>query len=140
MGARSGEMREWMSLTSRRDPHRYAAAQIAIGDAALESGDRAAAMKAYEDLLNRQADATPLAMDAMARIETMLTQDGRSAEVMELYARTHRRLRAPRTNQEAEVRASAFMTVGERYEQMLLDAGRQREAERLRQQLDRELR
>ena len=140
MDTRSGELREWMSLTSRRDPHRYAAAQIAIGDAALESGDRAAAMKAYEDLLNRQADATPLAMDAMARIETMLTQDGRSAEVMELYARTHRRLRAPRSNQEAEVRSSAFMTVGERYEQMLLDAGRQREAERLRQQLDRELR
>ena len=137
---RRGELLEWVSLTSRRDPHRYAAAQIAIGDAALQAGDRAAAMKAYEDLLNRQADATPMALDALARLQAMMAQDGNAAGVLELYARTHRRLRAPRTSQEAEVRASAFMVVGERYEQMLRDAGREREADRLRQQFDRELR
>jgi hypothetical protein len=134
-----GEMLEWLSLTSRRDPHRHAAVQLALGDAALKSGDRAAAMKAYEDLLNRQADATPLALDAFARLETMISQDGNAAEVFELYNRTHRRLRAPRSSEQAEVRASAFMVIGERFEKLLLDAGRDREAERLRRQLDRSL-
>ncbi len=133
------EMLEWLSLISRRDPNRYAAAQLALGDAALERGDRDAAMKAYEDLLNRQADATPLALDAFARLETLAAQDGRENELFELFNRTHRRLRAPRTSDEAEVRASAFMVVGERFERMLLDAGRDREAERLRRQLDRAL-
>lgn len=140
MDDRRAELLEWVSLTSRRDPHRYAAAQLAIGDAALQAGDRAGATKAYEDLINRQADATPLALDALARLETMLAQDGNRSGVMDLYARTHRRLRAPRTSQEAQIRASAFMIVGERYERMLRDAGREREADRLRQQLDRELR
>ena len=140
LDGRQTELLEWLALTSRRDPHRYAAAQLALGDAALESGDRDAATKAYEELLNRQADATPLAMDALARLEALLTQDGSAGGVMELYGRTHRRLRAPRTSQEAQVRASAFMVVGERYEQMLRDAGRTREADRLRQQLDREMR
>lgn len=139
MGADGSELLEWMALTSRRDPHRYATAQLAIGDAALASGDREAAQKAYEDVLNRQADATPLALDAFARLESMITQDGREAEIFELYARSHRRFRAPRTSEEAEARASAFMFIGERYEKLLLDAGREREAERLRRRLDQAL-
>ncbi len=133
------DLLEWLSLTSRRDPHRYAAAQLAFGDAALERGDRAAAMRAFDDLLNRQADATPLALDALARLEAMTTQDGREGEVVELYARTHRRFRAPRTTHQAEARASAFMVIGERYEKLLTDAGREREAERLRRRLDQAL-
>src|SRR5690606_13945415 len=113
--------------------------QLAIGDAALERGDRDAAMKAYEDLLNGQDDATRLALDAFARLETMISQDGNQAEVFELYSRTHRRFRAPRSSDEAIVRASPFMVMGERYEKLLLDAGRDREAERLRRQLDQAL-
>lgn len=131
------EMLEWLALTSRRDANRYAAVQLAIGDAALESGDRAAAMKAYEDLVNRQADETPLALDAISRLDTMFTQDGQADELLTFYGRTHRRFRAPRTSQEAEARASGFMLVGERYEALLRAAGRDREADRLRRQLDR---
>lgn len=138
-GTEAAELLEWMSLTSRRAPHRYAAAQLAIGDAALAIGDRDAAKKAYEDLLNRQADATPLALDAFARLETMIAKDGPAAEIFEFYSRTHRRWRAPRTSEEAEARASAFMVIGERYEKLLLDAGRDREAERLRRRLDQAL-
>jgi|GEM_PF-6796354 len=134
-----GEMLEWLSLTSRRDPHRYAAAQLAVGDAALASGDREAAKKAYEDVLNRHADDTPLALDAFARLETLISQDGQNVEVFELYGRTHRRFRAPRTSDEAVVRASTFMVIGERYERLLLDAGRDREAERVRRRLDQAL-
>lgn len=132
-------MLEWLSLTSRRNPHRYAAAQLAIGDAALASGDREAAKKAYEDTINRHADDTPLALDAFARLETMIAENGQDAEVFELYARTHRRFRAPRTSDEAVARASTFMVIGERYEKLLLDAGRNREAERLRRRLDQAL-
>ncbi|MEQ8316663.1 MAG: hypothetical protein RIE77_12390 [Phycisphaerales bacterium] len=128
---------EWLSLTARRDPHRYAAAQLALGDLLLSQGDRAAASKAYEDLVNRQADETPLALDAISRLDTMFTQDGRADELLSFYGRTHRRFRAPRTSQEAEVRASGFMVVGERYEALLRAAGRDREADRLRRQLDR---
>lgn len=135
----TAELLEWMSLTSRRDPHRYAAARLAIGDAAMASGDRDAAKKAYEDLLNRQADATPLALQAFARLETMIAQDGPAAEIFELYSRTHRRWRAVRTSDEAQARASAFYVIGERYEKLLLDAGREREAERLRRRLDQAL-
>lgn len=133
------EMLEWLSLTSRRDPHRYAAAQLAIGDAALASGDRETARKAYEDVINRHAGDTPLALDAFARLETMISQDGEDVEVFQLYARTHRRFRAPSRSNEAIVRASAFMVIGERYEKLLLDAGRDREAERLRRKLDQAL-
>ena len=138
-GVAREDLLAWMALTSRRDPHRLAAAQLALGDALLERGDPAGAAKTYEELLNRHADATPLAIEALARLDSLIRQDGRDVELFELYARTHRRLRAPRTNQEAEVRASAFMIVGERYERLLIDAGREREAERLRRQLDRAL-
>lgn len=139
MGSGQREMLEWLSLTSRRDPHRYAAAQLALGDLALSQGDRDAAKKAYEDLVNRQAGETPLVLDAIARLETLISQDGREVEVFELYGRTHRRFRTPRTSREAEVRASGFMVLGERYEALLRNAGREREADRLRRQLDRAL-
>ncbi len=139
MDSGKAELLDWFSLSNRRDAISYAAAQLALGDLALAQGDRAAAMKIYEDLVNRQADETPLALDALARLDTMLTQDGRSDELLGLYGRTHRRLRAPRSSLEAEVRASAFMAVGERYEALLREAGRDREADRLRRQLDRSL-
>lgn len=128
---------EWMSLTARRDANRYAAAQLALADLALAQGDRDAAEKANQDLVNRHADETPLALEAIARLDTMLTQDGRADELLGFYGRTHRRYRAPRTSQEAEARASGFMVVGERYEVLLRAAGREREADRLRRQLDR---
>lgn len=131
------ELLEWMSLTARRDADRYAAAQLALADLALAQGDRDAAEKANQDLVNRHADETPLALDAVARLDTMLTQDGRADELLAFYGRTHRRYRAPRTSQEAEARASGFMVVGERYEVLLRAAGREREADRLRSQLDR---
>ncbi len=142
IGALSGsrdEMLQWMTLTSRRDAHRTAAVQLAIGDVALANGDLDSAATTYEELLNRHAGASPLALDALARLHAIYMQSGREAELFDLYGRTHRRLRAPRTSQEAVVRASAFMIVGEQYEQMLLDAGRDREAERLRRDLDRVL-
>jgi len=139
MGEARGDLLEWMALTSRRDPHRVAAVGLAIGDAALARGDRAAAESAYEDVLNRHIDETPLALDALARLKSLLDQDGTDLDRIGLYARTHRRLRAPRASDEAMVRASAFMIVGEQYERLLRDAGREREAERLRRQLDRAL-
>ena len=139
MGNGRDAMLKWMALTSRRNPPRAAAVQLAIGDAALARGDRGAATSAYEDLLNKHAGDTPLALDALARMRSIIVQDGRETGLFELYARTHRRLRAVRTSQEAVARASAFMIVGEQYEQLLLDAGREREADRLRRQLDRAL-
>ncbi len=139
MGSNRDAMLEWMALTSRRDPERAAAVHLAIGDAALDRGDRDAAETTFAEMLNRHADGSPLALDALARLRSILLQDGREGELFDLYGRTHRRLRAPRTSQEAVARASAFMVVGKEYEQMLLDAGRDREAERLRRDLDRAL-
>ncbi|GIW74043.1 MAG: hypothetical protein KatS3mg103_0565 [Phycisphaerales bacterium] len=130
----------WMALTSRRDPHRHAAAQIAIGDAALATGDPQAAARVYEELLmGRLADQTPLMLDALARLEALSAED-RPEAMLEIYARLHRRLRPPRSEDQAVVLASAYMVVGRRYEALLRRLGRSREADRLAQQLERALR
>lgn len=139
MDDRKDELLEWMALMSRRDANRWAAARLAIGDAMLARGDRAGALETYQDVINRHAGESPLALDALARARSIIEQDGRDAEVFELHARTHRRLRAPRSSDAAQVLASPYMIVGEQYEQLLRDAGRDREADRLRRQLDRAL-
>lgn len=133
----AGELHDWLIANQRRDQHRSAMAMLARGDAALARGEREAAAAHFEDLVNRAAGDTPVALEGLARLEA-LAAGGLATDVLELYARTHRRLRPPRGD-EALVRASAFMIVGERYEALLRQAGRDREADRLLRRLEQAL-
>lgn len=133
----AGELRDWLVMAQRRDPHRVAMAMLAQGDAALARGDREAAAGFFEDMANRAIGNSPLALEGLARLEALAAQ-GAAADPIETYARAHRRLRAPRGD-EATVRASAFMIVGERHEALLRESGRDREADRLRRRLDQAL-
>lgn len=133
----AGELREWLTQTQRRDADRLAMVVLAQGDAALARGDREAAAGFFEDMANRAIGNSPLALEGLARLESLAAQ-GASIDPVELYARAHRRLRAPRGD-EATVRASAFMIVGERHEALLRQAGRDREADRLLRRLEQAL-
>jgi len=133
------EAYDWLIQRLRRDPHLEALARLRAGEAALAQGDEAAARQAWSQLVIRRLGEGPYAMAAFERLESLATRGADQAALTEFYAQAHRRLRPPRGLGPAGVRASAYVRVGERYERALREAGRTREADRLRRRLDRAL-
>ncbi|MEO1008139.1 MAG: hypothetical protein AAFX79_06210 [Planctomycetota bacterium] len=134
------ETTEWITQRVRRSETLTALLQVRLGDGALAAGEAERAAEIWNATLTRYVDDTPLALEAFDRLDRYYADRGEDEQRMQLFARSHRRMRAPRTGDEAAVRASAFYRVGERYEALLTEAGRDREAERLRRSLDQAIR
>lgn len=89
----------------------------------------------YEDIITRYANAGHFVVDALAEAERLLRENGRADMVPTLYANAWSQIRKPQRMAEPFAQQSNWWRVGNRYAQLLQQAGRQRDAQNVVRQL-----
>lgn len=105
--------------------------RLAQGDLWTRAGEKAKAWKAYQEIISRFLNEGPFAVDAVARCERLLRDEGKLDEVLKLYQDTFKRAKRPSRAAPEFLRASNWFRLGLAYAQSLAMAGKEPEARKV---------
>ena len=135
----AGKLALWEAIYKqvRKDRPDLAAYALDAQGKLLESEGRTEdALGKYETIIADYAEAGPLIIDALRKAEDIFRERNQYQRAIRLYERTWRSIRTPEGVAGELLRSSNWYRVGTRFEKLLREGRRDREAGQVRQRLD----
>jgi len=131
----------WEKFFRRFTRRKDLAARVRInqGDLWREHGDKQKAAVCYQDVINRFANAGPFVLTALDRLEEMLRDADRASKIPLVYEQTFSKIRPPGKMASEIKRHSNWYKVAVRFRDYLRSVGMTEEAEKIDQQIEREV-
>lgn len=127
-------MWEWAAQQFQHRPDLAASARVDQAAMWAKAGDQAKAFAAYQEIINRYSNEGKVLISALAGAEKLLT--GKRDAVLKMYEDAFRRVSKPKSSGEAFWRSSNYYIVGSKYADLLRDAGKKTDAERIEKQIE----
>lgn len=126
----------WAFGTFRSRPDLAGAIRLEQAEMWERTGKPAEAWKAYQEVVNRYINDSPVVRDALFASERLLRSENKTSEIVPLYANAFRRVK-PAGRVAAQFRvATNWYRIGTEYVRVLKEFGRDREAEAVLTQLN----
>jgi hypothetical protein len=126
---------EQMAKMFRQRPDLAGAARVRQGQMWEKLNEPTKAMACYQEVIDRQLNAGPFALRALAAGERLLESKDKKQAVLQMYDKAFKRLQKPTGMSTQFMRSSNWFRVGSRYAALLDEAGQTSDAQKILGQL-----
>lgn len=130
------KMWDWVAQQFQQRPDLAARARMEQGEMWRKAKDPAKAWTAYNEVVQRFANEGDVLLPVLGAMEKLLTEQGKPQAAVGLYEDAFRRVSKPKSMGSAFWRGSNYYKVGARYSDLLRDAGKKSDADRIEKMIE----